>query len=470
MRSIRAGVLRRADVRALWLGETVSELGSAVSSLAIPLVAVVTLHAGAFATGVLIAAAWLPWVVIGLPAGAWVDRLPARRVMIAADVLAALAFASVPLAAWLGVLTLGQLLGCALLGGCAAVFFQTSYQVFLPSLLDGDELAAANALMHGSQSAARVGGPGLAGLLASVVGAVAGVLLNAVSFVVSAACVLSLPNGEHRPAPRERAPLRCEVAEGAGFVASDPYLRILTIWGGLSNFALVGYQAVLIVFLVHDARLGSGTVGLLIALTSVGGVLGAAVAPRLARRFGSARAFIGFELVAAPAALLIPLAGPGPRAALFAVGGFLVVAGVVGGNVLNATWSQTYTPRELRGRVSTCSGLVNYGGIPLGALCAGVLASALGTHDSIWITTGLLALCPSLLLLSPLRGRREFPAAPAASGAPAASAASSASSASSASARPYPSARRRRSSARRASAASRSSSTNTGSPSTSAQS
>jgi predicted MFS family arabinose efflux permease len=415
MRFRPAGVLGRADVRALWLGETISELGTAVSSLAIPLVAVVSLHAGAFATGVLIAAAWLPWVVIGLPAGAWVDRLPARRVMISADVLSMLAFASVPVAAWLGVLTLGQLLACALLGGCAAVFFQTSYQVFLPSLLDGEELAAANALMHGSQSAARVGGPGLAGLLASAVGAVAGVLLNAVSFLVSAACLLSLSDGEPRPATRERAPLRGEIAEGARFVARDPYLRILTIWGGLSNFALVGYQAVLIVFLVHHARLGSGTVGLLIALTSVGGVLGAAVAPRLARRLGSARAFIGFELIAAPAALLIPLTGPGPRAALFAVGGFLVVAGVVGGNVLNATWSQTYTPHELRGRVSTCSGLVNYGGIPLGALCAGTIASVLGTHDSIWIMTGLLALCPSLLLLSPLRGRREFPG-PAAGG------------------------------------------------------
>jgi predicted MFS family arabinose efflux permease len=469
MRFAPAGVLRRADVRALWLGETVSELGTAVSSLAIPLVAVVTLHAGAFATGVLIAAAWLPWVVIGLPAGAWVDRLPARRLMIAADVLSALAFASVPVAAWLGVLTLGQLLACALLAGCAAVFFQTSYQVFLPSLLDGDELAAANALMHGSQSAARVGGPGLAGLLASAIGAVAGVLLNAVSFLVSAACLLSLPDGQHRPAPRERASLRSEIAEGARFVARDPYLRILTIWGGLANFALVGYQAVLIVFLVHDARLDPGTVGLLIALTSVGGVLGAAVAPRLARRLGSARAFIGFELIAAPAALLIPLTGHGPRAGLFAVGGFLVVAGVVGGNVLNATWSQTYTPRELRGRVSTCSGLVNYGGIPLGALCAGALASALGTHDSIWIMTGLLALCPSLLLLSPLRGRREFPALPA-DARELRQGSSRRDELVSSPAHLYPSARRRRNSSLRASAASRSGSTRCGSSSTNAQS
>jgi MFS family permease len=406
------GVLRRADVRALWFGETVSELGTSVSSLAIPLVAVVVLHAGALATSMLLAAAWLPWVLIGLPAGAWVDRLPARRVMIAADAVSVLAFASVPVAAWLGVLTLAQLLACALLGGCAAVFFQTSYQVFLPSLVEGDELASANALMHGSQSAVQVGGPGLAGLLASVVGAVAGVLLNALSFLVSAVCLRAVGDGEHQPAPRERSSLRHEIAEGAQFVARDPYLRLLTIWGALSNFALIGYQAVLIVFLVNDARLGSGTVGLLVALTSVGGVVGAALAPRLGRRLGTARAFIGCELLAAPAALLIPLAGPGPRAALFAVGGFLVVAGVVGGNVLNATWTQTYTPRELRGRVSTCSGLLNYGAIPLGALFAGVLATVLGTHGSIWITTSMLAFCPAVLLLSPLRGRRDFPAAP----------------------------------------------------------
>jgi predicted MFS family arabinose efflux permease len=302
-----------------------------------------------------------------------------------------------------------QLLVCALLGGCAAVFFQTSYQVFLPLLLDGPDLAGANALMHGSQSAAQVGGPGLAGLLAAAVGAVGGVLLNAVSFLVSAVCLLSLAEVDDRRPPRARTSLRTEIAEGARWLIGDRYERMLTCWGGVANFALVGYQAVLVVFLVHDIRLGAGTVGVLMALASVGGIAGAAVAPRLGRRFGAARAFIGLELIAAPAALLIPLAAPGPRTALYAVGSFGVIAGVVGGNVLQATWSQTYIPRELRGRVSTCSNLINYGGIPLGALCAGTLAAAVGTHDSMWIMTGLLALCPILLLVSPLGGRREFP-------------------------------------------------------------
>ena len=403
------GVLRRRDVRALWFGETVSELGTTVSSLAVPLVAIVTLHAGAFAVSLLLAAAWLPWLLIGLPAGAWVDRLPARPVMIVADLVAVAAFASVPVATLFGVLTLAQLLLCALLGGCAAVFFQTGYQVFLPAMLDGADLAAANSLMHGSQSAARVGGPGLAGLLASAIGAVAGVLLDAISFLASAVCLLSLKDVQERRSDRSRSSLRSEIAEGARWLIGDPYQRVLTVWGGAANFALVGYQAVLVVFLVHDVRLSPGTVGVLMALSSAGGIAGAAVAPRLGRRFGSARAFIGCELMAAPAALLIPLAAPGPRAALYAVGDFLVIAGVVGGNVLNATWTQTYVPRELRGRVSTCSALVNYGGIPLGALCTGALATALGTHGSIWVMTGLLALCPALLLVSPLRGRRDFP-------------------------------------------------------------
>ncbi|HEX5191274.1 MAG TPA: MFS transporter [Solirubrobacteraceae bacterium] len=405
------GVLRRRDVRALWFGETVSELGTTVSSLAVPLVAIVALHAGAFAVSMLMAAAWLPWLLIGLPAGAWVDRLPARPVMIVADLVAAGSFASVPVAAALGVLTLAQLLLCALLGGCAAVFFQTAYRVFLPAMIDGPDLAGANALMHGSQSAAQVGGPGIAGLLAGAVGAVGGVLLNALSFLVSAACLRSLRDGPQQRPTRPRGTLRSEIADGARWLIGDPYQSVLTVWGGLANFALVGYQAVLVVFLVHDVRLTPGAVGALMALSSVGGVAGAAVAPRLGPRFGTARAFIGCELVAAPAALLVPLAAPGPRTALFAVGGFLVIAGVVAGNVLNATWSQTYVPRELRGRVCTCSALVNYGGIPLGALCAGALAAALGTHGSIWVMTALLALCPALLLVSPLRGHRDFPAA-----------------------------------------------------------
>ena len=404
------GVLRHRDVRALWFGETISELGTTVSSLAVPLVAIVTLHAGAFAVSLLLAAAWLPWLLIGLPAGAWVDRLPARPVMIVADLVASVAFASVPVAAVLGVLTLAQLLLCALVGGCAAVFFQTGYQVFLPAMLEGADLAGANALMHGSQSAARVGGPGLAGLLAGTVGAVGGVLLDAVSFLVSAVCLLSLRDRrEVRSAPRSS--LRREIAQGARWLVRDPYQRVLTVWGGMANFTLAGYQAVLVVFLVHDVSLTPGVVGLLMALASVGGVAGAAIAPGLGRRFGTARAFIGCELVAAPAGLLIGLAAPGPRAALYAIGDFLVIGGVVGGNVLQGTWTQTYIPAELRGRVSTCAALINYGGIPLGALCAGALATALTTHDSIWAMTGLLALCPVVLLVSPLGGRRDFPTA-----------------------------------------------------------
>jgi MFS family permease len=184
------GLLRQGGFRRLWVGETISQLGNAMAVVGVPLVAVIVLHASTFAIGVLTASAWLPWLVIGLPAGAWVDRLPARRVMIACDVISTAVYASVPAAAWAGVLTPGQLLAVQLLGGAASVLFMTAYQVYLPSLVKPDELIEGNTKMQGSASAAAFAGPSLAGLIAQLLGPVTALLGNAVSFVVSAACLV----------------------------------------------------------------------------------------------------------------------------------------------------------------------------------------------------------------------------------------------------------------------------------------
>jgi MFS family permease len=408
------GPLRRRDLRLFWFGETTSKLGSSVSTVALPLVAVVTLHAGALVVSSLVAAEWLPWLLIGLPVGAWVDRLPRRRLMLTADALSLVLFASVPIAAWLGVLTVVQLLAVALLAGAASVFLQTGYQVYLPSLVRERELAQANALMQGSEAASQVVGPGVAGALAAAVGAVSGMMVDAVSFLVSAVCLLSIRAKEPRLERAGRAPkLGRDIAEGLRFVARDPYLRPLTIAGAISNLGLVGYQSVLIVFLVRIAGITPGLVGALIALASFGGVIGAACATHIARRFGSARGYLICELVAPSAALLIPLTAAGPRVALFVVGGLVVVAGVVAGNVIKGAWRQLYCPRELLGRVITSSQLLNYGVIPVGALFAGILASVVGVHASLWIMTGSMALSPVVLFFSQVRKRTEFPAPPA---------------------------------------------------------
>ena len=359
------------------------------------------------------AAAWLPWLLIGLPVGAWVDRLPRRPVMLACDLAALLLFLSVPVVAWLGWLTVGHLMAVALGAGTASVFFQTAYQVYLPSLLDRDRVAEGNAKVQATEAAAQVGGPGVAGLMTQLAGAANALLVDAVSFLASALCLLSIRAREPRPArARQDGTLRQEIGEGIRFVARDPYLRVLTVFGAVSNIGLIGYQSILVVFLVREIGVSPGVVGVLAAATSMGGVLGASSATALARRFGSARSLLVAELGAAPFGLLIPLTTPGGGLALTVAGGFVISTGVAVGNVLKGSFRQTYTPHELLGRVTVSMQMVNYGTIPLGAVLGGVLGTTLGLRPAIWAIMAGLALSGLILLVGPLRQRRDLPTGP----------------------------------------------------------
>jgi MFS family permease len=409
----RGGLLRHRDFRRFWIGQTTSKLGSSVTSVALPLVAVATLGASTFQVALLAAATWLPWLVVGLPAGAWVDRLPRRPVMVTCDLVSLVLFVSVPVAWWSGVLTIGHLLAVALLTGTAGVFFQTAYQVYLPSLLDRDQVAEGNAKLQSSEAAAQVAGPGLGGLIAQLFGAVAGLLADAASFLVSTACLLSIRGREPRRAgSARRATLRREIGEGLRFVARDPYLRVLTVFGAASNLALIGYQAILVVFLVRVVGLRPGTVGVLVAATSLGAVIGAAAATRVARRFGSGRGLLLCEIACAPFGLLIPLTQPGLRLALLVLGGGVVAAGVSAGNVIKGSFRQTYTPRHLLGRVTVSMQLLNYGTIPVGALLGGALGAAIGLRPTMWITMSGVVLATFTLLVGPIRRRRDLPSHP----------------------------------------------------------
>jgi MFS family permease len=400
----------RRDFRMLWLGETTSSLGSSVTVVALPLVAI-GLHASVTVIGLISAAAWLPWLLIGLPAGAWIDRLPKRPVMLVCDVVSLAVFVSVPIAAGLGMLTVAQLLVVALLAGTAKVFFATAYRTYLPALVPPEQLVDGNAKLQGSESAAQIAGPGLAGLLAQAFGAVSGLLADAVSFLVSAMCLRSIRGVEPRRTVVRRR-LRHEIGEGLRFVAGDRFLRPYVLFGGAANLALTGYQAILVVFLVREVGLGSGAVGLLIATGSVGGVLGATAAPRLARRLGSARALLLCKVGVAPFGLLIPLTGSGARLACFVIGSGVVVAGVVAGNVISAGFTQQYCPAELFGRISTSMQVVNFGTIPLGALLGGALGGALGSRATLWLMLGLFVASGAILVASPFRGRRDLPREP----------------------------------------------------------
>jgi predicted MFS family arabinose efflux permease len=274
-------------------------------------------------------------------------------------------------------------------------------------------MADGNAKLQSSEAAAQVAGPGLGGLIAQVFGAVVGLVADALSFAVSAACLLSIRTREPRPSrAARRTTLRDEIGEGLAFVARDPYLRVLTAFGAASNLALIGYQAILVVFLVRVVGVSPGTVGGLVAAASLGAVAGAAVAPRLARRFGTARGLLLAEFVCAPFGLLIPLTVPGPGLALVVVGESVVALGVAAGNVVKGSFRQTYTPQHLLGRVTVSMQLFNYGTIPLGALLGGALGSLVGVRPTMWVMTGGIVLATLTLLLGPIRHRRDLPEGP----------------------------------------------------------
>jgi MFS family permease len=419
------GLLRQRSFRLLWTGETISQLGNAMALVGVPLVAVTVLHASTFAVGVLAGAAWLPWLVIGLPAGAWVDRWPARRVMIVCDVISAALYASVPVAAWVGLLTTWLLVAVQLAGGAASVLFMTAYQVYLPSIVAPGELIEGNTKMQGSASAAAFAGPSLAGLVAQLLGPVTALLGNAVSFLISAACLLGARARPSRPAARARltaarspvtrspavppTTLRREIADGLMLVLRDPFLRQLSTFWAAANLVLTGYAALLVVFLVRVIGLTPGSVGLLTAIPGIGGILGALITGRITARYGTARGLLLSTLFTVPFCLLIPLTGPGPRLAFYVAGSLVACTGIAVGNIVIAAFRQSYSPPGMCGRVTATMRFLIFGTSPLGALLGGSLGTWLGVRPALWVLLGAVTLSGTLLLSPSLRGRRDLP-------------------------------------------------------------
>ncbi|MDI5972668.1 MFS transporter [Streptomyces sp. SL13] len=391
--------------RLLWAGETTSKVGTAVTSVALPLLATLTLRSSAFQIGLIAAAQWLPWLLVGLPAGAWVDRWDPRRVMLWCDLLSALAVVGVPVAAAAGVLTFGQVLVAAFVLGLAGVFFSTAYQVYLPLVVAEDRLVGANARLQGSESGAQIAGPSLGGLLTQVFGAAAGLLVDAVSFAVSAACLLAspAPAGAARVRGGRPEPVRRAVREGLRFVLGDRLLRRFTLVAALTNLTATATETLLVIFLVRTVHLPAGTVGVLMAVGGTGGVLGALAAVPLAGRLGEARVARLSLVATAPFGLLVPLTARGPALALFVVGAAVPVAGMIVYNVVVSSFRQQHVPRGMLGRISATMRFLMFGVIPLGALAGGALGSLIGPRAALWWVAGAALLPGVLLTLSPLR-------------------------------------------------------------------
>lgn len=415
----RGGLFWARSFRFFWFSEASSAFGSSISVITLPMVAVVTLQASPVMLGVLTASAWLPWLFIGLPAGAWVDRMPLRPLMLVCQGACFVLYVSIPVAHFLDSLFIYHLIAVALLAGTVQVFIKIASLVFVSNLLDRDDLIEGNAKIRGTDAVAEITGPSTGGALTQAIGGVGALLATAISFLFSTLCLLSIGSVKSRDGTAEavRPPgsgrLGKEIREGLRFVVRDPYIRALAASGAATNMALIGFQTIQIPFLLQEVGATPAAIGLLLTVIGVGGLLGALFVRRVSERFGSARSVIVCETALAPFCLLIPLTTSGTGLLLMAVGGMAISARVAAGNVIQGSFRQAYCPPQMLGRVTSTMRVLRYCFIPVGAVAAGSLASLLGTRVAVWGTMTLLAFSSLLVLVGPLRRTRDFPETPA---------------------------------------------------------
>nr|WP_230211310.1 MFS transporter [Streptomyces kaniharaensis] len=405
----RSRLLDHRDFRLLLSGAAAAQTGSQVTLVALPLVAVVVLDADPFRVGLLTAAETAAFLLVGLPAGAWLDRMRKLPVLIRADVVRCLAVGSIPPAAALGVLTMAQLYLVALVTGVATVFFDVAHQSFLPSVLPREHLVGGNGALETVRSTAQIAGPGLGGGLVQLLGAPLAIVADACGYLASALLLTRIRVAEPQPEPQPGRSLRAEVGEGVRFVLRHPLLRAIAAATAVANLFSAVLMAVQTVFWVRVLDLPPGAIGVLLSASAVGGLAGALCAGRLARAVGQARLIWLAPAVTSPFAVLWPLSGGGAGVLLFGVGSAVVLFGAVAYNVAQVSFRQAVCPPELLGRMNATMRFLVWGTLPLGALAGGAVAEAAGPRTALWLCAAGLLLMPVPLLLSPLRRLRELP-------------------------------------------------------------
>lgn len=406
------GLWRHPDFVRLWAAQTVSLFGSAVTAIALPLTAIVLLGASAAEMGILRAVEYLPFLLVGPFVGVWVDRRRRRPLLVAADLGRAALLASVPVAWWLGRLTVEQLYVVAFLVGGLTVVFDVSYQSFLPTLVGREQLAEGNGKLEVSESVAQMGGPGLGGVLLQVLTAPVALLVDALSFVLSALCLGAIRAREPAPRGREdRAGLWREIGEGWRLLRRRPELRAIARYAGSQQVGMNAMLAVYLLYLSRELRLGPAPIGLLVVAAGPGTLVGAVVAGPLGRRFGLGPTLVGSALLTGVGAGLIPLAdGPRPvHLGLIAAGWFLLGLSAVY-DILALSLRQAVTPERLRGRVNASMSVVFWGAMPIGALLGGLLGQAIGLRLALAAAAFATLLASLWVVCSPLRSLRELPA------------------------------------------------------------
>jgi MFS family permease len=409
----RGGLWRHADFLKLWSAQTISQFGSAVSQVAVPLVAVLSLDASAFEVAALATVEFLPFLLFTLPAGVWVDRLPRRPILVIADAGRALALGSIPLAAAVGQLTLAQLYVAGFVTGALTVFFDVAYQSYLPSIVEREQLVDGNAKLEISRSAAQVGGPGLAGLLVRVFTAPYAVLADAASYVWSSVFVFWIRRPEVVPERTAESPsLHRELIDGIRYLLGHRYWRWISMSTATFNFFGNIAFAILIVYLVRQLGMSALAIGITLSLSGAGGIVAAFLAGKIGTRLGIGRTILLGTIIDGLPYLLVPLAPKAFPIPFIVVGFALVDFGVVLYNVSVISLTQALTPERLLGRVNASRRFIVWGTIPLGSLVSGALATAIGLRPTMFIGAIGCSLAALPIALSSVHQVKELPTAP----------------------------------------------------------
>lgn len=415
MRPRRPGLWHHADFMKLWTGQTISQFGSMITREALPFTAVLLLDATPGQMGLLIAAGAAPVLLFGLIAGVWVDRVRRRPLLIAADLLRALLLLSIPAAWFLGLLRIEQLYLVTLLTSGLTLLFDVGYQSYLPALVQRERLVEGNSKLGLSASVAEIAGPAVGGGLVQLISAPLAVLVDALSFLVSALLLGRIRTAEVTPAQSTARPaLRHEIAAGLRVIRQQPLLRALASRSALFYLSLNLIGPVYGLYVLDQLGLPPALVGLITAAGGAAGLTGALLAERVPQRVGFGPTLVGALVVVPLATLLIPLAD-GPLPAVLTM---LLAAQI--GDVALAIFSinelslrQAVTPDHLLGRVNSCMRLIETGVGPVGALLGGALGALIGLRATMVVGAAGMLLAAVWLGLSQVRALRALPASPA---------------------------------------------------------
>jgi MFS family permease len=413
-RLLAGGLHHHREFRRLLAGQTISMFGNQVTLLALPTVAIMALHCGPMELGLLGVMLFLPSPLLSMAAGVFIDRLPKRPVMVWSEVGRMLTLASVPVAFALDALTINQLYAVAFITGTLTVFFEVAYLSFLPGLVEDYDLLEGNTRLEIYRSVSTVAGPALAGLLIQILGAARAILLDTATFVVSTLTLASIRKPEPAPsAPDGVDGFLKELRQGMLVVGRNPLLRCIAACSATSNFGAFMFGAVILVFAYHDLHLAPVLVGAILAAGNVGFVLGAMIAPRIARRLGLGRTLALSQLMFGVGLITTPLALFGLPALVLGMSQLLVNLQVPIYNINQVALRQAITPRPLQARMHATMRAVILSTIPVGSFAGGWMGLHAGVVQTLLIGAAVSIVAPLWILAGPVIALKTHPAEPA---------------------------------------------------------